>query len=134
MDKISEMLTKIRNAQMAGHAEVTINFSNLKFTLAKILASEGFIESVAKGQNGSKSDFIKLKLKYLQISNTKKIPAIKGLKRLSRSGQRIYVGAKQIRDVKNKFGISIISTSKGIMTGAQSRKIGLGGEYLCEIW
>jgi small subunit ribosomal protein S8 len=134
MDKISEMLTKIRNAQLAGHDEVTIGFSTLKFALAKILEKEGFVDAVSKGQNGQNSDFIKLKLKYIQISGTKKIPAIKGLKRISRSGQRIYIGRKQIRDVKNKFGIAILSTSKGVMTGKESREMGLGGEYLCEIW
>lgn len=132
MDKISQMLTKIRNAQMAGHKEVAVGFSKLKFALAKILEKEGFIGSIIVDENTPKN--LKIKLKYHQVSNNKKVSAINGLKRISKSGQRIYVKSKDIRKVKNKFGIAIISTSKGIMTGEESQKLGLGGEYICEVW
>ena len=132
MDKISQMLTKIRNAQMAGHKEVTIEHSKLKFALAKILEKEGFVESAAmeKTEKGE----IKIKLRYYLLPGAKKMPAITGLKRISKAGQRIYIKGKDIKRVKNKLGIAIISTSKGIMTGEESRKLGLGGEYLCEVW
>jgi len=134
MDKISEMLTKIRNAQMAGHKEVVVGFSNLKFALIKILLKEGFLESAVKIQDGKNADAIKIKLKYFQVSNTKRTPAINGLNRVSKCGQRIYVRSKDIKNVKNKYGIAILSTSKGIKTGEESRKMGLGGEYICEVW
>lgn len=132
MDKVSEMLTKIRNAQMAGHKEVEIKFSKFKLALAEILKKEGFIEAVF--QNKDEAGAIKIVLKYFQVSNTEKVPAIRGLKKVSKCGQRIYVKSKDIRTVKNNFGIAIVSTSKGVMTGEDSRKLGLGGECICEIW
>ena len=131
MDKISQMLTKIRNAQMAGHKEVSVGHSKLKFFLAKILEREGFINSAAEKNERSE---IKITLKYYPISNAGKIPAIEGIRRISKSGQRIYIKSKDIKNVKNKFGVAIISTSKGIMTGTEAKKLGLGGEYLCEVW
>lgn len=132
MDKVSEMLTKIRNAQMAGHKEVEIKFSKFKFALAEILKKEGFVEAVS--QNKDELGAIKIILKYFQVSNTERVPAIRGMKKVSKSGQRIYIKSKEINNVKNKFGIAIVSTSKGVMTGEESKKLGLGGEYVCEIW
>jgi small subunit ribosomal protein S8 len=131
MDKIAEMLTKIRNAQIAGHKEVLVKSSKLKFALAEILKKEGFVEDA---RNEKEAGFIKIALKYYQESNTRKIPAIKGLKKISKGGQRIYIKSKDIRSVKNNYGTAIISTSKGIMTGDESKKLGLGGEYICEVW
>ena len=130
MDKISEMLTKIRNAQMAGHKEVVIKPSKLRIALAGILEKEGFVEKATRDTQG----LIKIILKYYQASPTKKIPAIKGIKKISKSGQRIYIKNKDIKNVKNNYGTAIISTSKGVMTGVESRKLGLGGEYICEVW
>lgn len=132
MDKIAEMLTQIRNAQMAGHKEVTIRFSKFKFALAKILEQEGFVESAIRSKK--ETEYFYITLKYYKVSQTQKAPAIKKLKKISRLGQRIYVKAKDIKKVKNDFGIAIISTSKGIMTGGKAHKMGLGGEYICEIW
>ncbi|HHE45944.1 MAG TPA: 30S ribosomal protein S8 [Candidatus Moranbacteria bacterium] len=132
MDKISEMLTKIRNAQMAGHKEVKIRFSKFKFALAKILEKEGFVESVFKDKN--KTEDMHIILKYYQISKTQKMTAIKGIKKVSKLGQRIYVKSKDIKKVKNDFGVVVISTSKGVMAGEQSKKMGLGGEYICKVW
>lgn len=133
MDKIAEMLTKIRNAQMAGHGDVSLSASKLKLAIAKILEREGFVETVTLEQEDSFSK-IKIGLKYFPISKTKKIPAIKGIKRVSREGQRIYLKRKDIRTVKNNYGIAIVSTSRGVMTGQESYKLGLGGEYICEVW
>lgn len=133
MDKVADMLTQIRNAQMAGHKEVQMRASKLKLAIAKILEKEGFVDSVHMGKFDN-ADRIKIALKYYKISNTKKNPAISGIRRISKGGQRIYVKNKDIKSVRNKFGIAIISTSRGIMTGEESRKLGLGGEYICEVW
>lgn len=133
LDPIAEMLTRIRNAQEAGHKDVAITASKLKFAIAKILEKEGFIEAVSKEKSDDLEN-LKIELKYYRISNTQNNPAIKGIKRVSREGQRIYVRNKEIKNVKNNFGIAIISTPKGVMTGAEARKLGLGGEYICEIW
>lgn len=132
-DPIAEMLTKIRNAQRAGKKDVIITTSNLKFSIGKILEKEGFIEAVSKERIGN-FEKIKIALKYHVISKTEKIPAIKDIKRVSKEGQRIYVGNKEIKKVKNNYGIGIISTSQGVMTNSEARKNGLGGEYICEVW
>lgn len=107
--------------------------SKLKLAISGILAKEGFIESVSKEKDESFEN-IKIALKYYKASNTQKLPAIKGIRRVSKEGQRIYVKSKDIRSVKNNFGISIISTPKGVMTGFEARKLGLGGEVICEVW
>jgi small subunit ribosomal protein S8 len=133
IDQIADMLTRIRNAQKAGLLEVSFSASKLKLAIAKILEKEGFIESVAREKN-NENDQIKIGLKYFKISNTKKNPAITEIKRISKQGQRIYVRNKDIKNVKNKYGIAIVSTSKGVMTGAEAHKNGLGGEYICEVW
>lgn len=133
IDQIADMLTRIRNAQKAGHLEVRFSASKLKLAIAKILEKEGFVESVEQEKNEER-DQIKVELKYFKISNTKKNPAITDIKKISKQGQRIYVKSKDIRNVKNKYGIAIVSTSKGVMTGAEARKNGLGGEYICEVW
>jgi len=133
MDTIAEMLTRIRNAQGAGKKEVLVKASKLKLAIANILEKEGFIESVSEEEVDNLKN-IKIGLKYYKISNTQKLPAIKQIKRMSKEGQRIYIQNKDIKNVKNKFGIAIISTSKGVMTGAEARKNGLGGEYICEVW
>ncbi len=132
MDKIAEMLTKIRNAQMAGHKEVTIRFSKFKFAVAKILEKEGFVNSVFR--DNDKADNFSILLKYYQVSQTQKTPAIGKLKKVSKLGQRIYIKGKDIKKVKNNFGIAIVSTSRGVMTGNEAHKMGLGGEYICEVW
>lgn len=133
LDTISDMLTRIRNAQMAGHEVVEIPFSKLKLSIAKILEESDFIESAEKdGEDTAKK--VRIKLKYEKISNNKKAPAIRGIKRVSKEGQRIYVKNSDIRSVKNGYGISVISTSRGVMTGGDARKKGLGGEVICEVW
>ena len=134
MDTISQMLTKIRNAQMAGHKETRVTFSKFKFALAKILEREGFLEGVFKEEKEKEKETIRIVLKYINKSKTEKIPAITGIKKVSRPGQRIYIKSENIRKIKNNFGISVISTSKGVMTGKDSREKKLGGEYVCNVW
>lgn len=133
LDTISDMLTRIRNAQMAGHDKVEIPFSKLKMAIAKILEEKSFIESAEKdGEDMAKK--VRIQLKYEKISNNRKAPVISGIRRVSREGQRIYVKNADIRSIKNGYGISVISTSRGVMTGDEAKKKGLGGEVICEIW
>jgi len=132
-DTIADMLTRIRNAQKAGLKEVRFSASKLKLAIAKILEREGFVESVLREKN-DEQDGIKIGLKYFKVSNTKKAPAISEIRKISKQGQRIYVKNKDIKNVKNKFGIAIVSTSKGVMTGEEAKKNSLGGEYICEVW
>jgi len=127
-DPIANMLTQIRNAQAVGALEVEIPFSNLKYEIAKILARKSFIEKLEKrGKKNKKS--IKITLKYQNGT-----PAISGLKRISKPGQRIYLDYRKIKKVKGGYGIAIISTSKGLMTDREARKQRLGGEVICEVW
>ena len=133
LDPIADMLTRIRNAQSAGHKEVIIPFSKIKMNIANILKENAFIETAQKVTEG-KFPEIKIVLKYTAVSNTLKDPAIREIKRVSREGQRIYVKKTDIKRIKNGYGISIISTSKGIMTGDLARKKGFGGEIICEVW
>lgn len=128
MDPISDMLTSIRNALAVKHLTVKIPFSKLKYEMAQILEKEGFVEKVErKGKRAKK--IIEITLKYENDS-----PAISGLKRISKPGQRIYLPYKKIKKVKGGYGIAIISTSKGLMTDKEARKQKLGGEVICEVW
>ena len=133
LDPIADMLTRIRNAQRVKHKEVSVPFSKLKLSIAEILQQRNFIESVKKEMEGF-FPVLKIVLKYEVVSNTEKNPAIREIKRVSRQGQRIYVKKTDIKRVKNGYGISIISTSHGMMTGDKARKLGLGGEVICELW
>jgi len=127
-DPISDMLNRIRNAQAMLKERVDIPFSNLKYEIAKILEREGFIEKVEKKGKKAKR-IIEIILKYQD-----KIPKITGLKRISKPGQRIYLPVKKIKKVREGYGITIISTSKGLMANKEARKHKLGGEVICEIW
>jgi len=127
-DPITDMLNRIRNAQAVFHPAVSIPFSKLKYEIAKIFKKQGFIEKVEKKGRKIKKT-IEITLKYVD-----KTPAISGLKRISKPGQRIYVSRREIRRVKSGFGMAILSTSKGLMTNKEARKQKLGGEIICEIW
>jgi len=127
-DPITDMLNRIRNAQAVFHPTVDVPFSNLKFEIAKILEKEGFINGIEKTSKKTKK-VIEITLKYVD-----KVPAFSGLSRVSKPGQRIYTGADKIKKVKGGYGISIISTSKGLMTNNEAKKQKLGGEILCELW
>lgn len=138
MDPVSDMLTSIRNALAVEHATVVVPFSNFKYGIAKIFGKEGFIEKIEKKGRRSKR-VIEITLKYLSDEvlakeSGGKMPAISGLKKISKPGQRIYSDWKKIKKVKGGYGTAIISTSKGLMTNKNARKNKLGGEIICEIW
>ena len=129
-DPIADMLTRIRNAQVARHDAVTMPASNTKKAIAKILLDEGYIKSydvVDDGLQGS----LKVTLKYM---NGKSTPVITGLKRISKPGLRVYARCEELPKVLGGLGVAIISTSKGLMTDRAARKENLGGEVLCYIW
>ena len=129
-DPIADYLTRLRNANSAGHRVVDIPFSKLIFEISKILYDQGFILSYKKQEiNSSKS--IKIALKYDKIT---KEPVIKKLKRVSTPGLRKYVASVDIPRVLNGLGIAIISTSHGILTGKQAKKQNVGGEVLCYVF
>ena len=127
-DQIADMLTRIRNAQKSNKADIIVSASKLKLAIAKVLYNEKYINDVSSFSDGNKN-FLKIKLKY----NDSK-PAINEVNRISKQGQRIYVGKNSIPVVKNGFGLAIISTSKGVLTDKQARENGVGGEIICEVW
>jgi small subunit ribosomal protein S8 len=105
----------------------------MKHRLADILLKEGFVEGVAE-EKTEKFPVLSIDLKYTKVSQTKREPAINEITRVSKEGCRIYVQNNQIKKVKNGYGIAIISTSQGIMTGGEAYAKGLGGEYICKVW
>tara|TARA_B100001029_G_scaffold81711_1_gene67124 strand:+ start:9206 stop:9601 length:396 start_codon:yes stop_codon:yes gene_type:complete len=127
-DPISDMLTRIRNAISKKHEFVRIPSSKFKLQIAKILEEEGFISSFDIVDQ-DKFKFININLKY----NDRKVSVIKEIKRVSKPGLRVYVNKNEIPRVRGGLGTSIISTSKGVMTGNKARAIGVGGEVLCKI-
>jgi small subunit ribosomal protein S8 len=124
-DPIADMLTRIRNAQLVGHAEVTMPASGLKGAIAKVLKDEGYIEDFATRENGSKKE-LAIALKYYAGR-----PVIERLERVSKPGLRVYKGRNDIPRVMNGLGVAILSTSRGVMTDRKARADGLGGEVLC---
>jgi small subunit ribosomal protein S8 len=126
-DTISDMLTRIRNASRVMLPAIELPHSRMKESIAHILKKEGYVAEVAV--EGKLPKKITLKLKY-----EGKKSVIEGLKRVSTPGLRRYVGATEIPHVRGGLGISVVSTSKGVMTGTQARKSNLGGELLCYIW
>lgn len=128
LDPITDMLNQIRNAQAVQKIDVSVPFSNLKYEVAKVLAKEGFIAEVKKAAKG-KNKILKIVLKYEDGAG-----AIAGLRRVSKPGQRIYGKAMEIKRVRGGYGISIVSTPKGLMTNKEARKEKLGGEVLLEAW
>ncbi len=133
LDPIADMLTRIRNAQAVGLAQVTLPPSKLKHMIAQILEREGFVARVGKEMEDEK-EVLRIWLKYTTVSATKKAPAIQEITRVSKQGCRVYIKSHDVRKVKNGYGISIISTSQGVMTGREAHAKGLGGEYLCKVW
>lgn len=128
-DPIADMLTRIRNASNVKHKSVEIPASNTKNKLAEILLNEGFIKSYNVAED-NKQGIVKIELKY--GADNKKV--ITGLKRISKPGLRVYVKSNEIPKVLGGLGIAIISTSQGIMTDKDARKLGIGGEVVCYIW
>jgi small subunit ribosomal protein S8 len=128
-DPIADMLTRIRNASRARHTEVLVPASRTKREIARILMDEGFIEGVEEAQEGPTA-MLRIRLKYVGG----KAPVVSGLRRISKPGLRVYAGKTDIPRVLGGLGIVIVSTSQGIMTGAQARKAQLGGEVLAYVW
>jgi len=126
-DPIADMLTRIRNASSVFKTEVELPYSKIKKALADILIRESYLEKVEEVE-GVKPTLV-LTLKYKN-----KESVISSIKRISTPGYRKYVKSKDIRKVLNGYGVSILSTPKGLLTGAEARKQGLGGEIICEIW
>ncbi|MBU6447609.1 30S ribosomal protein S8 [Patescibacteria group bacterium] len=127
-DPISDMLTRIRNASAAGKAEVNMPYSKLKHSLASILEREGYVGSVSVRDNALKQLIVQLK--YDGSGDA----VVSGLKRISKPGQRIYVPMDKIPRSNGGLGITILSTSKGLMTDKEARKQKYGGEVICQIW
>ena len=128
-DTIADLLTRIRNASSAKHDTVEIPASNMKKAICQILVDEGYIKSFSVTEDG-KQGMIKVVLKY----GEGKTPVIKGLRRVSKPGLRIYSNVEELPKVMKGLGIAIISTSKGVMTDRQARKENVGGEVLAFIW
>lgn len=125
-DPIADLLTRIRNAQLAGQREVVLPYSKLKYAIAQVLEKEGWIVGLASQDH---QKFLKILLKY---DGGK--PVIQSLKRVSKPGRRVYVGRAELPRVLNGLGMAIISTPQGLMTADQARKSKLGGEVICEIF
>ncbi len=133
-DPIADMLTRIRNAVLAGHAQVAMPSSKIKSEIAKILREEGFLEGfeVANGdQDGQK--VLRLKIKYVGDRRERRA-VISGIQRISSPGRRIYTKKSDIPWVLSGIGVAILSTPKGVMTGSRARQLGVGGEILCKVW
>ena len=128
-DPIADMLTRIRNANVVKHETVDVPASNMKKELARILLEEGFIRGYDVIEDG-KQGIIRIQLKYGQTGER----VISGLKRISKPGMRVYADKHEVPRVLNGLGISIISTSKGILTDKQARKETVGGEVICYVW
>ena len=133
-DPIADMLTRIRNAVGSEHSQVSMPSSKMKVSIAKILAEEGFISNYEVTENkNSPHNSLTLEFKYVGKRRTKR-PVITNLERVSLPGQRIYAGKDEIPYVLSGMGISILTTSKGVMTGREAKKLGVGGELVCKVW
>ena len=128
-DPIADLLTRIRNASSASHVEVIAPYSRMKAEIARVLQEEGYIWSYEVDTETGPHPQLKLKLKY-----DKRLPVIRGLKRISRPGLRSYVGSTAIPRVLGGLGITILSTPKGIMSGSCARSQNVGGELLATVW
>ncbi|MGM0439231.1 MAG: 30S ribosomal protein S8 [Patescibacteria group bacterium] len=127
-DPITDMLNRLENGQAVNKKTVDIPFSKTKYRIAKVLEAEGFIESAAKkGRNPKK--VIRVNLKYEDNE-----PGITNMERVSKPGRRVYTSLKDIRPVRGGYGISIISTPKGVMSNKEAKSAGLGGEILCKVY
>lgn len=129
-DTISDMLTRVRNANLAKHQIVQIPLTKMTRSIAQVLATEELIHSFEELKNGTQSSLL-LSLKY---SGKMREPKITNIKRISKSGLRVYSGGKEMPKVLGGFGTAIISTSKGLITDREAREKNLGGEILCYIW
>ena len=128
-DPIADMLTRVRNALQARHPKVDVPSSKLKMEIARILKDEGYVLNYKLVEEGPQK-IIRIYLKYTASNQ----PVISHIERVSRPGCRIYSNGKEVPKVLGGLGINIVTTSRGVMTGAQARKDGVGGEILCQLW
>ena len=128
-DPIADMLTRVRNALSARHPKVDVPASRLKADIAKILKDEGYIANFKLTEEGTQKS-IRIYLKYTPGN----VPVISRIERVSRPGCRVYVGSKRVPRVLGGLGINILTTPRGVMTGASARKEGVGGEVLCHVY
>lgn len=126
-DPIADMLTRIRNASQANKAELVMPYSKLKENLAKLLLAEGFVAGMEV--KGTAIKFLHITLKYASGS-----AVITGIKRVSKPGQRIYLPVDKLPRTNGGFGVTVVSTSKGLLSDREARKQRLGGEVMCQIW
>jgi len=129
-DPIADLLTRIRNAQSAGHGSMIVPRSKLKLEVVKILKAEGFLEGFVDETLDGRQGLLKIFLKY----DSMKLGSIRGLARVSSPGRRVYVGRDELPRVRNGLGIAILTTPAGVMTDRQARVVGVGGEVLCHVW
>lgn len=129
-DTISDMLTRIRNANMVGHQIVQIPSTKISLAITKILKEEGYIEDFESYSEDNR-EYLLLSLKYIGKSRN---PVICKIQRISKPGLRVYSNAKELPKVLDDLGIAIISTSSGVMTNLKAKELGIGGEVLCYIW
>jgi len=128
-DPIADMLTRIRNALQAQHPSVVIPRSKIKVALANLLKSEGFIEGYIDNTDGPQGS-IKVFLRY----DDGKRAIIRGIRRVSRPGRRVYVPKSDIPRVRNGLGVAVLTTPRGVLTDSQARQAGVGGEVICHVW
>ena len=134
IDPIADMLTRIRNAVMAGHTLVAMPSSKLKVEIAKIMKDEGYLEGFELVENEESSQkVLRMKIKYVGERRARQ-SVISGIERVSKPGRRIYTKKQDIPWVLSGIGVAILSTPKGVMTGSRARQLGVGGEILCKVW
>jgi small subunit ribosomal protein S8 len=129
IDPISDLLNRLRNAMRAGHERVDLPASRLKEDVVRVLADEGYIGAYRRLEEKGRP-VLRIALKY----DSEGEPIVSGLERVSKPGRRVYAAAKEIPEVLDGLGISIVSTSRGIVTGRRARETKLGGEILCNVW
>ena|SRR5581483_1738303 len=127
-DPIADMLTRIRNASRAAKAELVLPYSKFKLNLAQLLAKEGFIASVNETESEGKKN-LSIHLKYSSGESV-----IAGIKRVSKPGQRIYLPVDKLPRTNSGYGVTVVSTSRGLMTDKEARKAKVGGEVVCQVW
>lgn len=131
-DPVADMLTRIRNASVRGHGQVAVPASKLKLAIARVMKDEGFVEDVELSDDRPQP-FLRIALRYMGGRHDRR-PLIAGLKRVSKPGNRVYVGWSEIPWVLNGMGIAVLSTSKGVMSDRRARRERVGGEVLCHVW
>jgi small subunit ribosomal protein S8 len=128
-DPIADMLTRIRNSLLAGHQKVTMPGSRVKAEIARILQEQGFITGFAQ-EADDKQGLLHVQLKYGPHGEK----VLSGLERVSKPGRRVYIGREEIPDLLGGMGVAILSTSQGILDGRSARRLGVGGEWICNVW